>query len=293
MAEAGRKILQVQFTRMLSHENGTILGEDIEELHDMRVATRRMRAGYDLFKDAYYREVIEPYFHGLRATGKALGRVRDLDVFMEKARQYLKTLPEVDRGGLDPLLDAWSRKREAAREQMLAYLNSEQYQKFKQEFGAFLAAPHVSARIDNDKSFGSQRVSDIAPNLIRAHLEAVYAFKPGLANPTIKHLHALRIAFKRLRYTIEFFRESFTEHAEECIDTIKVLQDHLGDLNDASIATVILEEFIANWFDSHQNIHPMTAYLDVKRNELNLLIETFPDALAIFTNLEFNHILVL
>ncbi|MBU0510734.1 MAG: CHAD domain-containing protein [Chloroflexi bacterium] len=293
MAEAGRKVLRFQFARMLHHEDGTVLGEDIEELHDMRVATRRMRAGYDVFEEAYCRPMIEPYFRGLRATGKALGRVRDLDVFMEKARLYLETLLEVDRGGLDPLLDAWSREREAAREQMIAYLNSKRYRKFKQEFGAFLAAPGADARIDNDENFGSQQVSDIAPNLIHARLEAVYAFEPLLANPTIEHLHALRIEFKRLRYTIEFFREILTERAEECIDIIKVLQDHLGDLHDAVVATAILEEFIENWAERHQSIQPVTAYLDVKRDELNHLIEIFPDAWAIFTNLEFNHILAL
>jgi len=44
MSEAGRKVLRTHFARMLANEAGTRLGEDIEELHDMRVATRRLRA---------------------------------------------------------------------------------------------------------------------------------------------------------------------------------------------------------------------------------------------------------
>ena len=49
VSEAGRKVLYLHFLRMLKHEPGTRAGEDIEELHDMRVATRRMRSAFQLF----------------------------------------------------------------------------------------------------------------------------------------------------------------------------------------------------------------------------------------------------
>jgi hypothetical protein len=53
LSEAGRKVLAYHFNQMLLHEEGTRLGVDIEELHDMRVATRRMRAAFEVFADAY------------------------------------------------------------------------------------------------------------------------------------------------------------------------------------------------------------------------------------------------
>ena len=52
MDEAARKTLLFHFERMLKHEPGTREGEDAEELHDMRVATRRMRAALRVF-DGY------------------------------------------------------------------------------------------------------------------------------------------------------------------------------------------------------------------------------------------------
>jgi hypothetical protein len=83
MAEAGRKILRFHFAHMLSHEKGTLLGEDIEELHDMRVATRRMRAAFDVFGQYLKPKAVKKHLKRLRTAGRMLGRVRDLDVFME------------------------------------------------------------------------------------------------------------------------------------------------------------------------------------------------------------------
>jgi transposase-like protein len=88
LAEAGRKVLGFHFGRMLTHEPGTRLGNDAEALHDMRVATRRMRAAFRVFGSGFRQKSVKPLLAGSRATARALGRVRDLDVFIEKLQQY-------------------------------------------------------------------------------------------------------------------------------------------------------------------------------------------------------------
>ncbi len=95
------------FAEMLRHEEGTRLGEDIEALHDMRVATRRLRAAFEVFGPAFDKQTLKVHLAGLRMTGRTLGAVRDMDVFMEKAQKYLQTLPEARQSGLDPLLEHW------------------------------------------------------------------------------------------------------------------------------------------------------------------------------------------
>ena len=87
LAEAGRKIFRFQFSQVLDHEAGTRLGEDIEELHDIRVATRRLRAAFEVFEGVFKPKALKNSPEGLRSTGRTLGQVRDLDVFMEKAQQ--------------------------------------------------------------------------------------------------------------------------------------------------------------------------------------------------------------
>ena len=102
MPTAARKVLSYWYQQMLDHEGGARLGEDPEELHDMRVATRRMRAAFEVFGEAFEPKVLKTQLKGLRATGRALGHPRDMDVFMEKAHLYLNSLPEDQRAGLDP-----------------------------------------------------------------------------------------------------------------------------------------------------------------------------------------------
>jgi len=295
MAEAGRKILRFHFAHMPSHEKGTRLGEDIEELHDMRVATRRMRAAFEVFGPFFKPKAVKSHLKGLRATGRALGRVRDLDVFMEKADHYLETLPEEERPGLEPLLDAWQQERTLGRDKMLAHLDSESYQQFKQDFNEFVSTPSAGARPISGVNPIPNLVQHVAPVLIYTHLAAVRTYETIIANATIEQLHALRIEFKKLRYTLEFFREVLGSQAKGVINDLKTLQDHLGDLNDANVACQILREFIETWeerqidlpLQERQNPEPVVAYLAAKHAERHKLMVTFPEAWAHFNRPEF------
>ncbi len=107
----------------------------------MRVATRRMRAAYQVFGDYLDMEQMAPFLKGLRRTGRALGAVRDLDVFWEKTQHYLDTLPPDQPHDLGPLRAVWEAEREVARERMVAYLDSKRCARFTKEFGEFLQTP--------------------------------------------------------------------------------------------------------------------------------------------------------
>jgi len=295
MAEACRKLLRFQFARMLSHEAGTIAGDDIEELHDMRVATRRMRAAFDVFKGAFVANEIQPYIKGLRATGKALGRVRDLDVFIQKTQKYIDNLPEEDREGLRPLLDSWQEQREIARQKMVETLQSEKYKRFKIQFGVFVntAGMGVKKRAAEENALGLVRHS--APMLIYTQFSSVRSFGEIMQNPTLEQLHALRIRFKKFRYSVEFFREVLGDSAKDVIGDIKRMQDHLGNLNDADVACKLLNRFIRNWEASQNalpiservNPEPIVAYLAAKHAERYRLMISFPKEWAYFTRPDF------
>lgn len=284
LSEAGRKVLIYHYAQMVRHEAGTRLGEDIEELHDMRVATRRMRAAFEVFADAFQKKTIKRHLKGLRATGRALGRVRDLDVFMEKAQHYLATLPGEQHHGLEPLLRLWEKEREKDRQKMLEHLNSEDYRNFKRDFLDFLTTPGKGARSVAETK--PHLVRHVVPVLIYTRLAAVRAYGPSLEAATIAQLHMLRIEFKKLRYSLEFFREVLGEGAKDLINDIKNLQDHLGDLNDADVACNILRQFLDDWesrqvdkpISERDNPEPIVAYLAAKHAERYFLIATFQDA---------------
>jgi CHAD domain-containing protein len=295
MAEAGRKVLRFHFAEMLSHEEGTRLGSDIEALHDMRVATRRMRAAFEVFGSAFQAKALKPHLKGLRLTGRALGKVRDLDVFMEKAQAYLETLLQEQRSGLDPLLAHWQEIRAAARLEMLAHLDSLDYQDFKQEFNLFLNTPGAGAAAVTLDEPSPNRVCEIAPVLIYTRLAGVRAYDAWLEQASVERLHALRIEFKKFRYTLEFFREVLGDSAKVVIGEVKKLQDHLGDLNDAVVATQILTDFLANWeaqqtqlpISERQNPQAIVAYLAARHDERHRLMITFGEAWERFNRPEF------
>jgi CHAD domain-containing protein len=301
MAEAGRKTLLYQFAEMLSHEEGTRLGDDIEQLHDMRVATRRMRAAFDVFSGYYQPKVIKQHLKGLRLTGRTLGRVRDLDVFIEKAQGYQAALPEGDRPGLSPLLDAWNNEREQSRLQLLAYLESQEYQEFKLAFHTFLQTPGKGVRRNRTGLPTPTLVRDVTPVLIYTRWAGVRAFDAILPNASLDQLHALRIEFKGLRYAVEFFAEVLGAQAKPIINKLKKIQDHLGDLNDARVACQQLSDFLVNWearlpelpLVERFNPEPIVAFLAYKHAERHQLMLSFPKLWEEFNGPEFRHNLTL
>jgi CHAD domain-containing protein len=301
LAEAGRKTLLYHFAVMLKHEEGTRLGEDIEHLHDMRVATRRMRAAFDLFEQAFDPKVIRRHLRGLKATGRALGAVRDMDVFIEKANHYMDELSPIHRQGLEMLVEAWQDQRETAREAMLAHLDSPDYAAFKRKFNTFVQTPGKGVRLMSPECPVPPMARDAAPVLIYSRFGAVRAYDQLLESATLEQLHALRIEFKKLRYAVEFFREILAKEAKSVINVLKTMQDHLGDLNDAQVATQLLSDFLARMEFSHldlplserRNPEPVVVYLAAKHAERHRLMRTFPAAWEQFNQPEFRKNLAL
>jgi CHAD domain-containing protein/DNA-binding NarL/FixJ family response regulator len=301
VAEAARKVLRYQFAQMLAHEEGTKLGEDIEELHDMRVPVRRMRVAFEIFYESFDPKAIKPHIKGLRRIGRVLGRVRDLDVFMEKADHYLDTIPEENRIGLDPLFEAWQSQREQERMRMMAFLESDKYRSFLHNFNTFVSTPGAGVSKGTHDYHIPHIVRHAAPIMINNRLGTVRAYDEILGTATIEQLHELRIEFKKLRYVTEFFREVLGAESKAIINEIKGVQDHLGDLNDAEVACQILSEFLENWEVRQQNMplserenpEPIVAYLATRHAERHNLMTTFGETWSHFERPEFRRSLAL
>ena len=88
------------------------------------------------------------------------------------------------------------------------------------------------------------RVRDTATSRIWSAYEQVRAYDATLAWADVATIHQLRIASKRLRYSLEFFREVLGAEAGPLIERVTRLQDHLGLLNDADVAARLAREFL-------------------------------------------------
>lgn len=304
MAEAARKTLLFHFQRMLRHEKGTRAGTDPEELHDMRVATRRMRAALRVFDGHIDARALKPFGKMLRRTGRALGAVRDLDVFRDKARHYLDRLPASGQSELDPLLSAWQTEHDKAREDLLAFLDSDLYAGFKEHFGEFLHRPGAGALpiVSEKDEPRPHRVRHVLPGLLFQKLAQVRAYDEWLsgADAALTRYHQLRIACKRLRYTVEFFQGVLGPEAQSLIAVIRRLQDHLGNLQDAVIACHILRNFLTCGTWEQGQIHKkslrarpivapgVTAYLLERQQEIQDLVATVPSVWSPMSSPDFN-----
>ena len=295
LAEAGRKTWLFQFAEMIRKEEPTRLGVNIEGLHDMRVATRRMRTAFDVFGGSFKPKIIRRHLKGLRAIGRALGKVRDLDVLIEKLTNYMNALEEIQREGIEPLMSAWIRERENGRQALIAYLDSQEYDLFKQEFNRFVQTPGEGVREISDGAVQARLVCEIVPALIYSRMGVVRAYDRILQKASDTQLHALRIEFKKLRYAIEYFREVLGAEATQVIQDLKLMQDHLGDFHDAVVACGLVTTFLKDWENiqlekqlvERQNPELIVSYLAHLHAERHKLLINLPEAWNYFNRTEF------
>ena len=89
-------------------------------------------------------------------------------------------------------------------------------------------------------------LADNARRILTVKLGEFYSYAPIVADETaVEPLHDMRIAAKRLRYTLELFRPVFREVGDEQIDRIKGLQEELGEVHDHDVRITLIEEELA------------------------------------------------
>lgn len=271
MQEAARKVLRFHFQRMLDHEAGTRLGEDPEELHDMRVATRRMRSALGLFGPYLTGALVTRVSDLLRQAGRLLGDVRDMDVALERAQAFADRSPDGEKVDLEPLLRRWRAQRERSRRRMLRYLDGRTYRRLVQ------AMRELLDELVTPEGWASEEraVSQVAPRFLYVAWRVVSAYDAVLENAPIELLHALRIDSKRLRYGLEFMSDVLPQAVVALIPEVVALQDHLGEMHDAAVAVEMLDAFLERRASGR---YPgVKAYREACEDEMNRRLETFPE----------------
>jgi CHAD domain-containing protein len=221
-----------QLEAIRAHDPGTRLGEDPEELHQMRVATRRLRALLRAARPMFAPGPIKALREELAWLGEALGDQRDLDVMREHLRSELATLEPGDRGAGRALLGHLEQASRPARAKLLAALDDPRYFTLLDAIEDTIAQPPV---VDPDAS-----LVDIAAREWRKLRKTVKALPE---EPTDADLHAVRIKAKRARYAAELAAADGGRSSERFVHLVKKLQDVLGEHQDAAVAEGRLRAF--------------------------------------------------
>jgi CHAD domain-containing protein len=238
VAVAGARLMLEQLDRLEAHERGARSGADPEDVHRMRVATRRLRAARRVFRGALTAAPdldLERANGELRALATALGRVRDLDVFAAAVRRHAKAAPPADRPALQALVADLKKDKRAGQAELRTFLDGEALTYLRGGFRDALAA--LAARGAGRKR---DSVARRAPRLIARALRRLYAAPETLLAPASTELHERRILAKRARYAGEFFAPAFGDTLTEPIARLTAVQDVLGEIHDADVATGVL-----------------------------------------------------
>jgi len=242
-AEAGRKVMRVHLRRILARLPGVVDDEDVDDVHAMRVAARRMRAAWRVFGDGFEDGAKRRNRRELRDVGARLGAVRDLDVLIE-----ILGTPGHHRGrqrvGLEPLRARWRADREAKRADLVITLQSAEFVRFIRDHERLVGTPGYAALAV--KPHDPALVRDRMPAKIWRAYGSVRAFDAAIGTADQATLHELRIAAKWLRYTLEFIREPLEPEATSLIRSVTALQDDLGDIHDQHAAAWRARLFLAS-----------------------------------------------
>ncbi|MBI0582899.1 MAG: CHAD domain-containing protein [Methanomassiliicoccus sp.] len=210
-------------------------GMDAEGVHQMRVASRRVRAALPVFSSCFKKSQHGRWRKGVKGLTGALGEARDTDVQIDYLRSFLERASEAEGPGARYLLDAREAQRREQQEQVLGWLDNIREEGVIEEMESVLAKkvqalghrkPDVRGR--TAYAAGLAHTSFRVAELLK--LEA------AVGDPRAKdEHHRMRIAAKRLRYTLETFRPLFDDQLKEEIGALKELQDLLGEMHDCDV----------------------------------------------------------
>lgn len=214
------------------HEPGARMGDDPEELHDLRVAGRRLEAILSQFR-SYVPEPLLRIRPTLKTVLRALGHARDLDVALIELEAFSRGLPESDRESLEPLKRHLVSESGKARARMLNVLDSVWVQKNLQELTSLLTTPSAASQQSS-----TEPVLDAAPGLIRRRYRKLRKGADLLTpNSSMEAYHEVRGRLKKLRYALEAVAVIYGKPADAMLRTLRRWQEKLGVQQDAAVAS--------------------------------------------------------
>ena len=238
--EAAHAVIARQVRAVRRPERAVVREGAPDAIHDMRVATRRLRAALALFRGvvALPRAARRPR---LRWIARRLGRVRDLDVRIALlAERYLPAVAGREAARVDRLVADFVAERRRAHQRLRKGLVRPRYRRLRAALGAWVRRAEFAVGEDAGAARFMADAVDRAGQRVGGH-EAMHD-----RHPTAAALHDLRIAVKRLRYALDFHADTcgLAFDAERAV--ARDLQDCLGEMRDHDLLFARLAEDGAN-----------------------------------------------
>lgn len=232
----GLAALQERLPALAKEVDGVRAAEDIECVHRMRVASRRIRNALALFGDDLPRKHYAGWRDEMQRITKALGAARDTDVQIAWVQDFLKQLAdETQRVGIERLLLRLRQQRSRLQLKIGKALDRVEDKRILEDMTETLQELLVHARVYEVEALPTDLYRR-ANEAIRLRLEDFLAYEPHVAYPErVAELHQMRIAAKHLRYTLEIFEPLYTRALRKPLKIVKEIQELLGQVHDCDV----------------------------------------------------------
>jgi CHAD domain-containing protein len=234
----------IQFVDRISHYKVAVLHDtDLEPLHKMRVAMRRLRSILQLLEPI----IILPTACNYRSIGKmatVLGSVRDLDVIISMLQdESYQHSPEYESLALKKVFTVLSHRRQKAFKKLRVCLDKE-YQTFMFACYQWLEKPKY--RIPY---IDSQRISDVLPDLLLPKIATFFLHKAWYIIEKKDEkweliIHDLRKSTKGIRYQLEYSSPYLNADITPFLPLLEVAQEQLGEMQDSLVMNKLLKTII-------------------------------------------------
>jgi CHAD domain-containing protein len=261
-----RRTLARSVAQLQRREPGVREGDDPEDVHKFRVATRRLRSDLRTFKPLLERRWLDDLRGELKWLGGEIGAVRDADVLLGRLSLQARALPGSLAAEAEPLLLRLQGQRTIAHAGLLDALGTARYEQLVDALVAAAEQPELVAGPGGappDERPAGEVVADLVRRPWR-HLErAVDALGD---DPSDHELHEVRILAKRCRYAAEAVAPVAGETADLLASAIADVQTVLGDHQDTVVAEAWLDEAAAGLPGAHAAIEALIAHQRSERH---------------------------
>jgi CHAD domain-containing protein len=137
---AAARVVEVRAAEVFEHSGGVLDTGEIERVHDMRVATRRLRAALEVFEPCFPAKRHRKALKRVKALADALGERRDADVEIEFLRSFLAEAPASDREAIEALIERLRDEQRAANEALAPYVKRKRLEKLRRRLRKLVEA---------------------------------------------------------------------------------------------------------------------------------------------------------
>jgi CHAD domain-containing protein len=220
---------------------GAIAGEDIEYLHQLRIAVRRSRTVQRQLRTVFPAQDLPGFRADFRWLQRATGESRDLDVYVAEFGSLASLLPESLRDELAPMREVLVEHQQAVRTRLAGTLRSRRSIELIDDWERLLESL-VELPLE-DRPDATLTIAEVCGERIAKVYRRIVSMGEAISESSpAAEFHELRKKGKELRYLLELFgvRLFDAEVTGPLIDSLKDLQELLGRHQDREIQVVMV-----------------------------------------------------